>query len=107
VVEDLGSLAWRQVNEILNSSLSGSGFPQPPETTIKGWHIPTELPIPILVAPGIVVGIDEYKQRYGDIDLEKFRQEMSPELFKVFVRHIGRIPGTTDLNLGDIITTPE
>ena len=61
----------------------------------------------MVVAPGIVVGGEEYQQRYGGIDLEQYRQQMSPELFKAFVRHIGRIPGTPDLELGDIVTTPE
>ena len=106
-IEDTGSLAWRQINDILCSSLSESGFPQPVETAARGWPTPLELPVPIVVAPGIVVGGDEYKQRYGGIDLEQYRQQMSPELFRAFVRYIGRIPGTPDLELGDIVTTPE
>ncbi len=104
-IEDTGSLAWRQINDILCSSLSESGFPQPVETAVRDWRTPLELPV--VVAPGIVVGREEYKQRYGSIDLEQYRQQMSPELFKAFVRHIGRIPGTPDLELGDIVTTPE
>ena len=107
VIEDTSSLAWRQVNDILCSSLSESGFPQPVETTVGAWPLPLELASLIVVAPGIVVSGDEYEQRYGDIDLEQYKQQMSPELFKAFVRHIGRIPGTSDLNLGDIVTTPE
>ena len=105
VIKDTGSLAWRQINDILSSSLSESGFPQPVQTAVRDWRTPLELPV--VVAPGIVVGSEEYKQRYGSIDLEQYRQQMSPELFKAFVRHIGRIPGTPDLNLGDIVTTPE
>ena len=102
---DTNSLAWRQINEILSNSLSGAGFPQPVQTAVRDWRIPLELPV--VVAPGIVVESEEYKQRYGSIDLEQYRQQMSPELFKAFVRHIGRIPGTPDLDLGDIVTTPE
>lgn len=105
VIEDTSSLAWRQVNDILCSSLSDAGFPQPVQTAVRDWRTPLELPV--VVAPGIVVGSEEYKQRYGSVDLEQYRQQMSPELFKAFVRHIGRIPGTPDLNLGDIVTTPE
>lgn len=99
------SLAWGQINDILSNSLSDAGFPQPVQIAVRDWRTPLELPV--VVAPGIVVGSEEYKQRYGSIDLEKYRQQMSPELFKAFVRHIGRIPGTPDLNLGDIVATPE
>ena len=102
-IKDTGSLAWRQINEILHSSLTESGFPQPVQTAAG----PLELPVQIVVAPGIVVGGDEYELRYGGIDLEQYRQQMSQELFKAFVRHIGCIPGTPDLDLGDIVTTPE
>ncbi len=107
VTNDTSSLAWRQINAILSSSLSDAGFPQPVQTAVRDWPTPVELPIPVVVAPGIVVGSDEYKQRYSSIDLEQYRQQMSPELFKAFVRHIGRIPGTPDLDLGDIVATPE
>ncbi len=107
VIKNIDSLAWRQIDDILRSSLSESGFPQPVETAVGDWRLLLDLPGPIVVAPGIVVENDEYKQRYGDIDLEQCRQQMSPELFKAFVRHIGRIPGTPDLNLSDIVATPE
>ena len=105
VIRDTSSLAWRQINEILSNSLSDVGFPQPVQTAVRDLR--TSLELPIVVAPGIVVGSEEYKQRYGSIDLAQYRQRMSPELFKAFVRHIGRIPGTPDLDLGDIVTTPE
>ncbi len=105
MIRDTSSLVWRQINDILSNSLSDAGFPQPVQTAVRDWRTPLELPI--VVAPGIVVGSEEYKQRYGSIDLEQYRQQMSPELFKAFVRHIGRIPGTPDLDLGDIVTTPE
>lgn len=104
-IEDTNSLAWTQINDILINSLRNAGFPQPVQTAVRDWRTPLELPV--VVAPGIVVGSEEYKQRYGSIDLEQYRQQMSPELFKAFVRHIGRIPGTPDLDLGDIVTTPE
>jgi len=105
MIRDTSSLAWGQINDILSNSLSDAGFPQPVQTAVRDWRTPLELPV--VVAPSIVVGNEEYKQRYGDIDLEQYRNQMSPELFKAFVRHIGRIPGTPDLNLGDIVTTPE
>ncbi len=99
--EDTDSLAWRQIKDIF--SLRESGFPQPVQTVAESL----ELPVQIVVAPGIVVGGAEYQQRYDGIDLEQYRQQMSPELFKAFVRHIGCIPGMPDLDLSDIVTTPE
>ena len=107
VVRNIDSLAWRQIDDILRSSLNESGFPQPDETAVGEWRLLPDFLGPIVVAPGIVVGNDEYKKRYGDIDLEQYKQQMSPELFEAFVRHIGRIPGTLDLNLSDIVTTTE
>ena len=106
-IEDTGSLASRQINDILYSCLEESGFPQPVETAARGWPTHLEMHIPVVVAPGIVVGSDEYEQRYSGIDVEQYRQQMSPELFKAFVRYIGFIPGTPDLELGDIVSTPE
>lgn len=106
-IEDTVSDAWRQINAILSDSLSESGLPQPGETADGDWRVPPESPVVIAVAPGIAVETDEYQKRYGSIDLEQYRQQMSPELFRVFVRHIGRIPGTPGLDLGDIVTTPD
>lgn len=105
IIKDTSSLAWKQINNILSNSLRAAGFPQPVQTAVRDRRTPLELPV--VVAPGIVVGSEEYKQRYGSIDLEQYKQQMSPELFKAFVRHIGRIPGTPDLDLDDIVTTPE
>ena len=106
-IEDTGSLVWSQINDVLRSSLRESGFPQPIETSTRRWPTTMELLIPVAVAPGIVVGGYEHEQRYGCINLEEYRQKMSPELFTAFVRHIGRIPGMPDLELSDIVTTPE
>lgn len=105
--EDDGSTAWKQINDILRNSLRYSGFPQPAAASMQTRRTPPELRARILVAPGIAVGEDEYERRYGDIDLEQYRQQMSPDLFKAFVRHIGCIPGKPDLDLGDIVTAPE
>lgn len=105
--KDLGSLAWRQINDLLCASLRDSGFPQPVGTSAPGLYAPLEISTTVVVAPGIVVDGDEYERRYGSVDLEQCKRQMSPELFKAFVRHIGCIPGTPDLDLGDIVTTPE
>src|SRR4030042_1018930 len=91
-VGDSGSFIWRQIDDVLRRSLERSGFRQPDV-------LPREDPPPrkhvnaVVVAPGIMVLADEYEKRYGGIDLEQFRQRMSSDLFKAFVRHIGSIPG--------------
>ena len=104
---DIDSLVLRQINDILSNSLEKAGFLQPAGTTTEDLPTPIEFPTPVLVAPGIVVDHNEYKQRYGCIDLEQYKQQMSPELFKAFIRHIGCIPGTSNLDLKDIVNTPE
>lgn len=105
--EDIDSLVSRQINDILSNSLEKAGFLQPAGTATKDLPTPIESPTPVLVAPGILVDHNEYKQRYGCIDLEQYKQQMSSELFKVFIRHIGCIPGTSNLDLKDIVNTPE
>ena len=58
----------------------------------------------ILVAPGILVEAQEYQERYGGFDLKSFRERMSPELFKAFVRHIGSVPGYAEMDIDEITT---
>lgn len=61
----------------------------------------------IEVAPGVMVWDDEYEERFGWLDLEQYKQRMSPELFKVFVRHMGAIPGHPDLDVCKLCEIPE
>jgi hypothetical protein len=106
-LEDTEELAWDQFNEVLRTSLGNSGFPQPTLFPIQksDWEITR--PELILVAPGIAVQASEYEERFGGIDLEYYREHMSPELFKAFVRHIGSIKGRPDLNISEFVDTPE
>ncbi len=106
MAEDTGLSVWRQINAILNNSVRESGLLHTAEVSGVDKDAHLESPVLIAVAPGIAVETDEYQKRYGSVDLEEYRQQMPPELFKVFVRHIGRVPGTTDLNLGDVVSTP-
>ena len=81
----------RTLQEILNQSLINSGLTkQRVETTGPKKE---QTSGKILVAPGILLGNKEYEERFGNIDLEYYRKNMSPELFRVFVRHAGSIPG--------------
>ncbi len=104
---DVGKLAWNKINELLRSSLKSSGFPQPSADSIRQRYGEMERPSLIVVATGIAVTAGEYKERYGSIDLEYYREHMSPELFKAFVRNIGSIKGRADLNVGDFVTATE
>jgi len=104
---DVGKIVWNKINELLRSSLKSSGFPQPSADSIRQRYGEMERPSLIVVAAGIAVTAGEYKERYGSIDLEYYREHMSPELFKAFVRNIGSIKGRADLNVGDFVTATE
>ena len=97
-VEDSESLVWRQIDYILRQSF------ETPSTQRSGQSERIKYS---QVAPGIIVKEDEYAQRYAGIDLDRLRQRMSPELFKVFVRHIGSIPGHPDLEISRITVIPD
>lgn len=94
------SVIWEQIQEILNQTLINSGItkqrvettgPEKEQTSGK-----------ILVAPGILLGNKEYEERFGNIDLEYYRKQMPPELFKVFVRHTGSIPGKPKVDVVEL-----
>ena len=104
---DRESLIQQQIDEVLRRSLERSGFRQPKEP-LEGTGAPSPKRVKaVVVAPGIMVWEDEYEKRYGGIDLERFRQQMPPDLFKAFVRHIGSIPGHPDLDVNELATIPE
>jgi len=106
-LEDTEELAWDRFNKVLHTSLGSSGFPQPMLFPAKQSYWENTRPELIVVAPGIAVQASEYEERFGGIDLEYYREHMSPELFKAFVRHIGAIRGRTDLNIGEFVTDSE
>lgn len=49
------------------------------------------------VYPGFAPPRDEYDLRYGGVDLEYARRNLSPELFRVLVDGMGSIPGVAGL----------
>lgn len=98
---------WQQIDDLLRRSLGQSGFWQPDVVPEREYPPPRKRLDAVVVAPGILVWGDEYEQRYGGIDLEKFRQRMSPDLFKAFVRHVGSIPGYPDLDVNEITSIPD
>jgi hypothetical protein len=97
---------WQQVDSALRVGLANLGFPQ--TEVIDELALPARvLPAFIVVAPGIAVRADEYEERYAGIDLESLKSRMTPAVFKAFVRHLGSIPGRSDLDVGEIATIPE
>jgi len=105
--EEVGPRVWNKISEILRNSLRSSGFAQLSADSIGQRYGEVERPSLIVVAPGIAVEADEYGERYGGIDLEYFRASMSPEMFKAYVRNIGSIKGSPELNISEFVDTPE
>jgi hypothetical protein len=106
-IVDSGTLVWGQVNELLRTSLDRSGFRQPNVELIEKGYGEMEGLSLIVVARGIAVEANEYEERYGGIDLEYYREHMSAELFRAFVRRIGSIKGRADMNIGESVDTLE
>lgn len=96
------SLVWQQINDIFNKSVARTGFQREITQEAKKSIQPH-----VLVAPGILVPGDEYKKRFGTIDLEEYRRKMSPGLFRVFVKHIGSISGMSKLDIQKLLSNPE
>ena len=44
---------------------------------------------------------------FGEIDLDYYRQRMSPKLFTAFVRHMGVVPGSPGLDVVELTTHPD
>ena len=93
---------WQQINDILKKSFV-STVPQK-ETTQQSK---ADMKPHILVMPGMLLPYDEYKKRFGTIDLEHYRKGMSPDLFRVFVRHIGFITGLQKLDIEKLMSNHE
>lgn len=49
-----------------------------------------------MIAPGVMVRDSEYQLRFGHLDLETLRSQLSPAKFAAFVRHIGVVRGRED-----------
>lgn len=103
--EDQAGSFWDQVNSNLRRIISPSGLNTRDVSEHVGlmpWRTKS-----VLVAPGVLVGVEEYEQRYAEIDLEELRQTLSPDLFKAFVSHVGSIPGHPELDISEIATIPQ
>jgi hypothetical protein len=101
------SVVWQQVDDILRHSLESLGFKQPDNLVTREQNIVPKPIDMVVVAPGIILCASEYKERFGGIELDEYRKRMSPEVFEVFVRYIGSIPGRSTLDVGTITAIPE
>ncbi len=61
----------------------------------------------IKVAPDYYVKKSEYQRRFGEFDLDYYRQRMSPKLFTAFVRYMGVVPGSPELDVVELTTPPD
>ncbi len=61
----------------------------------------------VRVAPDYYVRKSEYQRRFGEIDLDYYRQRMSPALFLAYVRHMGVVPGFPGLDVTELTTPPD
>ena len=103
----------------LNGALVSSFSPKTPDTEEFQWlsgapqrsavqEKPSAHEDPwIKVAPDFYVKKSEYQRRFGEVDLEYYRQRMSPRLFRAFVRNMGAVPGSLGLDVVELTTTPD
>ena len=61
----------------------------------------------IKVAPDFYVKKSEYQRRFAEVDLDYYRQRMTPKLFTAFVRHMGVVPGSPGLDVVELTTLPD
>ena len=100
-------LIWQQVQDVLRATLWSTGLAEPYPSARQERTLSEIAFKRVTVAPGVLVSGHEYEERYGGFDVEQFKRQMSPELFKAFVRHIGVIPGDRDLDVNDLATIPD
>lgn len=101
------SKMWRQLEAILAKSIVNSGLKI---VTIDKNRTTEEKSPPdnlILLAPGFALSKAEYMKRFGNIDLELYKKQMSPELFLAFIRHIGIINGNPTLDIVELTSSVE
>ena len=101
----------QQLSQALADSLERLGIEQPDESRRKtGIGTIPSRPIArplVTVAPGIVVGVDEYEERFGRLDLDALREKMPPAVFKAFIRHVGAVSGRADLEVDKMSRIPD
>ena len=96
-VADGESYMWDQIDSVVKASVSRSNKETRP-VSAQIYHD---------VARGVRVSEEEYRTRFAGIDLDAFKNRMTPQTFQAFVRFMGILPGDPRVNVVDIATTPE
>ena len=86
---------WAQVQRLLNPSpwradMPPQGVEAPTEEPVQEWHALSE---------GVLLPEREYLARFGDLPLNEFKRAMRPEVFDAYVRFVGLIEGSAELDL--------
>ena len=61
----------------------------------------------LIVAPGVIVRESEYEERFAGLDLAALQERMGNDLFVAFVRSLGTISGSGDLDVEAISQIPD
>lgn len=97
---------WRQVERVLHGGgLRRASLSKLAPNRVDAHQQGTAARVE--VTPGQIVDEAEYHRRYSGIDLEYFRKNMPANRFEVFVRYLGLIPGSTDLDVTESSRLPE
>jgi hypothetical protein len=97
---------WDQFSDAVRYDAATLGFTQP-NTDVRERRPILQTVGGVVVAPGIIVTVGEYEERYGGIDLGELRGRMTPGVYKAFVRYIGSIRGREDLDVNVITEIPD
>lgn len=95
---------WNLISSELRRSLQRAGYAQPEEVVQEQARVAERW---VIIAPGIMVRPEEYRERYAALDLESLRQRMSPSVFAAFVRHVGCVSGREELEIDDLSQIPD
>ena len=98
---------WRDVDAILRRSLGEHRLSDPLSSLLDTGNEPLPQRGWRRVAPSIIVSNEEYERRFSGIDLELFRASMPPAVFDAFVRHLGVIDGSDQLDIVDLTLPPD
>ncbi len=84
-----------------------SGFRDDRAQVTEGAARKSAAPEWVVIAPGIAIRSEEYRERFEGIDLEGLRGRMSPGLFLAYVRHLGVVRGRGDLDTVEMSRVPD
>jgi hypothetical protein len=99
-------LMWHQVDSILRRSLGPALARDRLSSAKKDGSGSVHKPELRIIAPGIAISVEEYERRFSGIYLDELRSRMPAQIFEAFVRHLGAIPGNSNLDVVAISSVP-